>query len=446
MSRPPLFAVPLALLLAGSPAFAQAGGAPEARQTLLRAARLLDVKTGRYVEGLSLRIDGERIAEVGPVAAVTAHAGDAPLVIDLGPATLLPGLVDCHAHLLANTKGRLRLGENMLAMVAGQSASARAYVGAQNAREVLEAGITSVRNVGHSGYDGDAALRDAIEAGRVPGPRMQAATRKLTPPGGQAFTLRPEVAREIVALEYLPLSGPEEARRAVREALVAGADVIKVVMDADTRVLALDETKAIVEEAHRSKLKVAAHATGALGIQTAIDAGVDSIEHADEATLAMLRAMREKQIVLGATDWSAEMIRDLFMAPLTRPEAQAAAMDKAVTAWVEQARARMARARDAGVRFVMASDMWMEYPGRTRGQASLRVLEGLQAEGVPPAEILRAATANGAELMGWADRIGTLEAGKLADVVAVTGDPLADVAVLQRVSFVMKGGVVVRRD
>jgi imidazolonepropionase-like amidohydrolase len=426
-------------------ATATAAEAP-ARQTVVKAARLLDAKAGRYVEGLALRIEGEKIAEVGPAAAVTAHAGDAPLVIDLGPATLLPGLVDCHAHLLANTKGRLRIGENMLAMVAGQSASARAYVGAQNAREVLEAGITSVRNVGHSGYDGDAALRDAIEAGRVPGPRMQAATRKLTPPGGQAFTLRPELAREIVELEYLPVSGAEEARRAVRDALVAGADVIKVVMDADTRVLALDETKAIVEEAHRSKLKVAAHATGELGIQTAIDAGVDSIEHADEATPAMLRAMRERQIALGATDWSAEMIRDLFIAPLTRPEAQKAAMDKAVAAWVEQARTRMARAREAGVRFVMASDMWMEYPGRTRGRASLRVLEGLQAEGVPPAEILRAATLEGAELMGWADRIGTLEAGKLADVVAVDGDPLADVAVLQSVSFVMKGGVVVRRD
>ena len=216
-------------------------------------------------------------------------------------------------------------------------------------------------------------------------------------------------------------------------------------MNVDARVLALDETKAIVEEAHRSKRKVAAHATSALGIQTAIDAGVDSIEHADEATPAMLRAMREKQIALGATEWSAEMLRDLF-APLAQPEGQKAAMDKEVAGWVEQSRARIARAREAGVRLVMASDMWMEYPGRTRGQASLRVLEGLQAAGVPPAEILRAATSNGAELMGWSDRIGSLEAGKLADVVAVVGDPLADVAVLQKVSFVMKGGSVVRRD
>jgi imidazolonepropionase-like amidohydrolase len=134
------------------------------------------------------------------------------------------------------------------------------------------------------------------------------------------------------------------------------------------------------------------------------------------------------------------------MAPLTHSEEQKAEMEKQIAGWVEQSRSRIARAREAGVRFVMASDMWLEYPGRTRGQASLLVLEGLQAEGVPPAEILRAATANGAELMGWSDRIGSLEAGKLADVVAVTGDPLGDVAVLQKVSFVMKGGSVVRRD
>lgn len=415
------------------------------RQTVVKAARLLDVKQGRYLEGSALRIEGERIAEVGPAADVVAHAGPSPIVIDLGGATLLPGLVDCHAHLLANTKGRLRVDENLLAMVVGQSASARAYVGAQNARETLEAGITSVRNVGHSGYDGDAALRDAIEAGRVPGPRIQAATRKLTPPGGQAMSLRPELAREIVDLEYLPVSGPESARQAVREALVAGADFIKVVMDVEPLVLALDETKAIVEEAHRSKRKVAAHATTALGIQTAIDAGVDSIEHADEATDAMLQAMAARKIVLGATDWPAEMLRDLFVNQVTRTDAQRDGLETAITKWVADSRARMERARKAGVRFVMASDMWMDYPGRTRGTAALRVLEGLQAEGVPPAEILRAATVGGADLLGWSDRIGSLEAGKLADVIATPGDPLADVAALQGVSFVMKGGEVIRR-
>jgi imidazolonepropionase-like amidohydrolase len=434
----------LLLVAAGGPA--GTGWAAGPPQTVLKAARVLEVAGGRYREGMALLVEGERIKEVGPAAVVGAHASADASIIDLGSATLLPGLIDCHAHLLANTMPGIRLNMNMLQMVAGQTPSERAYVGAQNARETLEAGITSVRNVGHSGYDGDAALRDAIDAGRVPGPRIQAATRKITPPGGQAFALRPEVAKEIIDLEFLPVNGPLEARRAVRDALFAGADVIKVVMDVEARVLALDEIKAVVEEAHRSKVRVAAHATTALGIQAAIDAGVDSVEHADEATDAMFQAMHDRKIFLGATDWSVEMMRDIFLSPLNRPEAQRAAIEDSIVKWADQTRARMARARKAGVRIVMASDMWFDYPGRTRGQGALRVLEGLQAEGVPPPEVLRAATLEGAELLGWSERVGTLEAGKLADVVAVDGDPLADVAVLQHVRFVMKGGTVVRKD
>jgi imidazolonepropionase-like amidohydrolase len=436
----------LALVLmtsAGTGGPALAHGSP---QTVLKAARLLDVASGRYREGLALLVEGGRIKEIGPSAVVEAHASAEASTIDLGAATLLPGLIDCHAHLLANTRPGMGLNPNMLEMVVGQTASARAFVGAQNARETLEAGITSVRNVGHSGYDGDAALRNAIDLGRVVGPRMQAATRKITPPGGQAFTLRPEVAREVVDLEFLPVSGAEEARRAVRDALFAGADVVKVVMDAGSRVLALDEIRAVVEEAHRSKVRVAAHATTAAGIEAAVAAGVDSVEHADEASDAILQLMHDRNIFLGATDWSVDMLRDLYLKPLSHPEAQEAAIEASIQEWVGSTRARMARARRAGVRFVMASDMWVDYPGRTRGQAALRVLEGLQAEGVPPADVLRAATADGAELMGWSDRVGSLETGKLADVIAVDGDPLADVAVLQRVRFVMKGGTVVRKD
>jgi imidazolonepropionase-like amidohydrolase len=413
-------------------------------QTVVQAARLFDAKTGRVLEGQAVLVEGEKIKAVGPVAAVQAQAAKGATVVDLGAAILLPGLIDCHAHLLANTKPGMGLNANMLQMVAGQTPSERAYVGAQNARETLEAGITSVRNVGHSGYDGDAALRDAIAAGRVPGPRIQAATRKITPPGGQAFALRPEVAKEIIDLEFLPVNGAEAARRAVREAIFAGADVIKVVMDADGRVLAPDEIGEVVVEAHRSKLKVAAHATTALGIQTAIDGGVDSIEHADEASDAMLQAMHTKHIFLGATDWSIDMLRDLFLKPQARSDAQKAAIETELQKWVEGSRDRMARARKAGVRFVMASDMWFDYPRLTRGQAALKVLEGLQGEGVPAADVLRAATSEAAELLGWSDRVGSIESGKLADLVAVDGDPLTSVAALQDVRFVMKGGAVIR--
>jgi imidazolonepropionase-like amidohydrolase len=334
----------------------------------------------------------------------------------------------------------------MLLQVVGMTASTRALLGAAHARETLEAGITTVRNIGHSGVDGDAALRDAINAGWVPGPRMLAATRKLTPPGGQGFHLRHEVAPGIVELEFLPVTGSEAARRAVREALASGADVIKVVVDDGPRVLTPEEMRAIVREAHRSKAKVAAHATSAPGIQAAIDAEADSIEHADAATDEMLKEMAKKGLFLGATDWPAQLMADVYVKTQVLAPGQAEGFDAYIKELTEKASKRMARARRLGVRFVMASDMWAEAPGRTRGQAAVAVLEGLQAEGVPASEILKAATLNGAELIGWADRVGVLEPDKLADVIAVDGDPLKEVKDLQRVRFVMKGGSVVRRE
>jgi imidazolonepropionase-like amidohydrolase len=155
-------------LVMGAAGVSQAAG-PPASSVVLKAARLLDVRSGRYIDGQALLVEGERIKEVGPAAAVQAHAAADAVVVDLGAATLLPGLIDCHAHLLANTKPGVRMNPNMLEMVVGQTPSERAYVGAQNARETLEAGITSVRNVGHSGYDGDAASATPSTKGASPG-------------------------------------------------------------------------------------------------------------------------------------------------------------------------------------------------------------------------------------------------------------------------------------
>jgi imidazolonepropionase-like amidohydrolase len=420
-------------------------GAAPPRTTLIKAARVLDVRGGKYLADHAVLVEGERIKEVGPRSGLESRAPADVVVLDLGDATLLPGLIDCHAHLLAATKARMENHENLLMMVAGMSPSTRALLGASNARETLEAGITTVRNLGHSGVDGDAALRDAIDAGWVAGPRMQAAARKLTPPGGQAMVVRDELAGAIVDLEYLPVDGAESARRRVGEALVAGADVIKIVVDAGRGRMRLDEARAVVEEAHRSGVKVAAHAMDADAVKTAVEAGVDSVEHGNGATDEALRAMKEKGIALSPTDWPGEMLRELFARALPRGPEEMARLEAAIKEWEESCRARAGRARKAGVRLVMGTDMWCEYPGKTRGQAAVATLEGLQAEGVPAAEVLRAATVNAAELLGWADRVGALEAGKLADVIAVPGDPLADVKELQRVTFVMKGGAVVRK-
>lgn len=443
--KPPVIALLLAASMAAIAA-AQSPAPQATRTTLVKAARIVDVEAGRYLTDQAILIENDRIREVGPAAAVVARAPAHAVVIDLGGATVLPGLIDCHAHLLSSMRARRTTGENILVTVAEMSASQRALLGAANAREALEAGITTVRNVGHSGVDGDAALRDAIGEGWVAGPRMQAATRKLTPPGGQAVALRHEVARGIIDLEFLTVSGVEDGRRAVREAQFHGADLVKIVMDVPPRSLAVDEARAIVAEAHRAGLKVAAHATTASAIAAAVEAGVDSVEHGDEATDEVLAVMARKGIALVVTAWRGESMREVYAKALFLNDQDRAEVEGFIAAWTAGNRALVARARKAGVRIAAGSDMWFRYPEKTRGQATVIAFEGLQEAGLMPAEVLRAATVEAARVMGWEDRVGALQAGRFADLIAVDGDPLAAISALHGVRFVMKGGVVVRRD
>ncbi len=439
-------AVVLAALVAAA-ASAQSPAPPAARTTLVKAARIVDVQSGRYVADQAILIENDRIKEVGPTAVVQGHAPADAVVIDLGGATVLPGLIDCHAHLLSSMRARRTTGENILVTVAEMSASQRALQGAANAREALEAGITTVRNVGHSGVDGDAALRDAIDEGWVVGPRMQAATRKLTPPGGQALALRQEVARAIVDLEFLAVSGPEDGRRAVREAHVPrrGRD-----QDRDGRSAAIAGRGRGPRHRDRGPslgdLKVAAHATTAAAIADAVEAGVDSVEHGDEASDAVLATMAGKGTTLVVTAWRADSVRELYSKSLFLNERDRAGVEGFISAWTAGNRALVARARKAGVRIAAGSDMWFRYPEKTRGQATVIAFEGLQEAGLSPAEVLRAATVDAAKVMGWEDRVGSLQAGRFADLIAVDGDPLAAVSALHGVRFVMKGGVVVRRQ
>jgi imidazolonepropionase-like amidohydrolase len=327
------------------------------------------------------------------------------------------------------------------------SPTARVLMGAHNAREDLEAGFTTVRVVGHSGIDGDVSLREAINAGWLAGPRIQAAARKLAPPGGQALQLNPAVADQIVDQEFLQVGSADEARKAVRENLLYGADLIKVVADAGNRFITPEEMKAIVEEAHRAKVKVAVHATTVTGIQAAIDAGVDSIEHGDDITDEQLKVMREKGIFFDITQtfYGGRMRAMIEKRQVLPPQLQ-----QGLKAYehmeAQRTPALMARILKSGVKFTTGSDMWFDYPGKTRGQATAIMFGALKDLGMTPADVIRAATVNAAESMGWQDRIGVLEPGKFADMIAVSGDPLADVTELERVQFVMKSGEVVRND
>ncbi len=421
-------------------AAAAAQNEPPTATMILKAARVLDVKTGRYLENFGVVVQGQRIKELGPWNQVSAHAPDAVLV-DLGGATLLPGLIESHQHLLSDFDRKVPEPANMILTVSQMDTAKRALLGARNARTMLEAGFTMVREMGNSSVNGDIALRDAINAGWVTGPRILASTRALSAAGGQFGRTQPQFSN-MIDQEYVVISGPDEARRAVRNALYAGADLIKVIVDTTPRVLQYDEMKAIVDEAHRFKVKVAAHAVTNMAIKLSAEAGVDSIEHGYALDDENARLLHDKGIFLVPTDAPAEDYRDFFSgANLT-----AAQVDAQLKSMSTRLTERLQRARKAGGRIAAGSDMYYADPKRTRGQASLRMLVGYQEEGMPAPDIIRAATSDAAELLGWQDRVGSIEPGKFADIIAVNGDPLQNVAVLETVQFVMKGGSIVKNQ
>jgi imidazolonepropionase-like amidohydrolase len=420
---------------------------------LLKSSRLLDPRTGNVLSPAAVLIENGKIKEVGEPSPLQASMLAGTQTIDLGNATLLPGLIDSHTHLFLDIivppKAEARRHSNGifapgLLLTIVESPSKRALMGAQAAREDLESGITTVRNLGHSGIDGDTELRDAIKAGRVAGPRILASGRKLITKGAYLQNLNPALADQILQQEFLFIEGPDRARQSVRQNVFQNVDVIKVAADEN---LSVSELAAVVEEAHRQHLKVAVHAADTASIQTAIDAGADSIEHGNQITDEQLSQMRGKGMFLGLTP----TFYDGFLLKITEPSivlspAEHADEINAAARTKERYEKLVQRVLKSGVKFAAGSDMCWFYPGKTRGDASVATFVKLRQAGMPALDVIRAITVNAAEMLGWQDRIGALEPGKFADIVAVAGDPIADINELERVRFVMKDGQVVRND
>ena len=413
--------------------FGQSANTPASRRVVVRAGRILDVKTGNMLSGQAIVIEGDKIVSVGPAA--DAKLSPATRTIDLPNATVLPGLIDAHTHL---TFDPANLGYEGL----GISYPREALIGARNARVTLEAGFTTVRNVGAGGYS-DVALRDAINAGDVPGPRMLVSGPAMGITGGHCDDNL--LAPQFHATELGVADGVDAVRHKVRENIKYGADLIKIcatggVMskgdDPNASQYTREEMKAIVEEAHRLGRKVAAHAHGAEGVSWASDAGVDSIEHGhlmDDSSIATLKKNGTYIVpTLYLMDWNRENL-----GKRNAPDYVVRKM-QAVSAVGQDT---LKKAFAAGVKVAFGTDAAVYPHGLNAHEFAVYVRLGMS-----PLQAIQTATIHGADLLGWSSKIGTLEAGKWADLIAVEGDPLKDVTTLQQVKFVMKGGEVVKNE
>lgn len=424
-----------ALVMAAGWAGAVAGQTPrDTVPTVIRAGRLFDSEAGAFLPARELLVRDGRIAEVAERVTRPANAR----VVDLSRFTVMPGLIDAHTHLLylESPTGGLTM-ENVKALVA-EGLPLRALHGAARARTFLEAGITSVRDLGNSGRFGDVALRDAIADGSVDGPRMFVSGPGLSSVGGQFPGLKPGY-EQIAADEYAIVHDAAGAADLVRQNVTHGATVIKIYSNNTPNVgyLTVEEMRAIVAAAALHGVPVAAHATNDGAVYRAALAGVNSIEHAYQVADSTLALMAAKGVTLVPTDIdSVSFLRYLSLAnPTARPEGGQ------VSRYLASLRDRLMRAVRAGVTITAGSDNYLDLQ-MPQGAAAKRNLASYRAAGMTAVQVLQAATINDAKLLRMEGRLGVLKSGAFADIIAVDGDPATDFSAIERVRFVMKAGTI----
>ncbi len=404
--------------------------AASAKTVVVRADHMIDVLVGARIDNVQVVIVDGRISKVG-------HRGDAAPAgaetIDLGKRTLLPGLIDMHVHLT----GDPRLSGYRMLEYTDNFAT---VIGVSNARKTVEAGFTTVRNVGSANFD-DVALKQGIEGGYVPGPRIIPATYALGVTGGHCDAT--EFPPSISVPHPQIANSPDEFRAAVRMIRKYGAEVVKVCMTGGVlsktdsvggQQLSFEEIKAIVDEAHMLGMRVAVHAHGAAGINTALRAGVDTIEHASLADAESFRLAKANGAWFDMDIYD----DDYILAEGAKNGVFQESLDKERAIGRKQ-RETFRDAHAAGVKMAFATDGGV-YPNGNNALQFATMVEW----GMTPIEAIQSATRNAAEALGRTGDIGAIAPGRYGDMIAVDGDPLADVRSLQSVAFVMKGGEVVK--
>lgn len=414
-------------------ASAQSQTAPKPTPIFIHCGTLIDGKSDQPRKNVFFEIEGDKIKAIPAAVPGTAK------IIDLSNETCMPGLIDTHTHVLLN--GDIT-AEDYDYQLLKESPEYRTILATRNARRALEYGFTTIRDLETEGAGyADVDVKRAINNGVIPGPRMQVATRALNVTG--AYPLLGYAPNVPVPHGVQVVDGPEEGRKAVREEISYGADWIKVYSDHsyfvtkdaqgrdildDIPTFTVEEMRAIVDEAHRERHKVASHATALTGVHNSLEAGVDTIEHGDYISDEDLKTMASRGVYYVPTIYVGVYVAE--------GRAKAGA-----PVWLQMTKIHedtFRRAMKAGVKIAFGTDAggfdWKENPAQEFKYMVDWGMSGMQA--------IQSATATASDLLGMQNQIGTIEVGKFADIVAVPGDPLKDITVLQKVDFVMKGGVV----
>jgi imidazolonepropionase-like amidohydrolase len=393
----------------------------------IRAGTVIDPAHSVSAKDQVILVENGKIKSIGADLPIPAGAQ----LIDLSHEWVTPGLIDAHTHMSLTEIDNAPFETYYL----NQSSTLRGLRGLHNVMQALQAGFTALRDVGNSAAWAMSDVRRAIDSGWFAGPTIIDSGKIIAPYGGQSQNIPPEQG-QFWRFEYLDADSPDEIRKAVRTNIYYGAAVIKLVADNNRYHYSVEEIRAAVDEAHRAGIPVAVHAYTGDAAESAIEAGVDSIEHGFDLNDAQLKRMKEKGIFLVGTDFPRAHL-DLY------GDSGGLLPEPAVLA--PQIIDRLKRAHRIGVRMAFGTDTTMDMPGRTRADLMFDYLAVWRAAGVPPADILRAMTVDAAELLRINKARGNIAVGLSADLVAMPANPLEDIENLRRIDFVMKDGKVVRR-